>query len=407
MKTEVIGPNEIGKPMSDSDIFKSLDKLVSSKYSSLAEFMADGTILFIVNDVARSTPTAKILALVDKYLGKTGKDLRSRDAGVIVATGSHGAPPEDGLKMILGDFYEHFKQRLMIHNARECQAEHIGDSKVGTPVKIDRKILGFDRIIAINSVEPHYFAGYTGGRKSLIPGICHFDTIQANHRFALSEKSKTLSLEGNPVHEDMMDIAGMIVDYLTRKGTEVMAINCVDIQGAIHGFSAGDIFECWRALIPKCNELFTVKVKGKFDIIIAEAIYPHNRILYQALKCFENAKLALREGGIIILDAKCDGGVGPDNFYKLMTSAPTSEEIIEKVKRNYTLDAQKTTNILEFLEKNRMYIASELPDDVVENVYCKPFGNVDKALENAIKELGIENPRILRMTDAYNVVPLE
>jgi nickel-dependent lactate racemase len=154
-----------------------------------------------------------------------------------------------------------------------------------------------------------------------------------------------LSIEGNPVHEDMMDIAGIIVGYLAKKGTEVMAINCVDIQGVIHGFAAGDIFECWRALIPKCNELFTVKVKGRFDIIIAEAIHPHNRVLYQALKCFENAKLVLRDGGIIILDAKCDGGIGPDNFYNLMTSAPTSEEIIEKVRRNYTLDAQKTTNL--------------------------------------------------------------
>jgi nickel-dependent lactate racemase len=407
MKMEVISPNEMGKPMSDSGIIEQFDNLVASKYSSLAEFMGDGTVLFIVNDVARSTPTAKILALVDKYLGKTGKDLRSRDASVILATGSHGAPPEDGLRKILGDYFEHFKQRLMIHNARECEAEHIGDSKVRTPVKIDRKVLGFDRIIAINSVEPHYFAGYTGGRKSLIPGICHFDTIQANHGFALSENSRTLSLEGNPVHEDMMDIAGIIVGYLAKKGTEVMAINCVETQGAIHGFSAGDIFECWRALIPKCNELFTVKVEGKFDIIIAEAIYPHNRIMYQALKCFENAKLVLREGGIIILDAKCDGGIGPDNFYKLMTSAPTPEEIIEKVRRNYTLDAQKTTNLLEFLENNKMYIASELPDDVVENVYCRPFDDVEKALEKAIKEVGIDNPRVLRMTDAYNVVPLE
>jgi hypothetical protein len=89
-----------------------------------------------------------------------------------------------------------------------------------------------------------------------------------------------------------------------------------------------------------------------------------------------------------------------------MTSAPTSEEIIEKVRRNYTLDAQKTTNLLEFLEKNRMYIASGLPDDVVGNVYCRPFQDVEKALDNAMKELEMENPRILRMTDAYNVVPL-
>jgi nickel-dependent lactate racemase len=384
IQAETISPNVQSKPMNDSEIIKEFDNLVDTKYSTMADALDANKILFIVNDVARSTPTGKILGLLDRYLEKKGQDLKSRNASIIVATGSHGTPPEDALKKLLGDYFEHFKPKLSIHNGRDCETEFVGKSTMGTPIKIDKKILGFDRIIAINSVEPHYFAGY----------------------FALSENSKTLSLEGNPVHEDMMDVAGIIMEHLSKKDTDLLAMNCVEIQGVIHGFSAGDIFECWRTLIPKCNELFTVKVKDKFDIIIAEAIYPHNRILYHALKCFENAKLALKEGGIIILDAKCDGGIGPDNFYKLMTSAPTPEEIIEKVKGNYTLDAHKTTNLLEFLEKNKMYVASELPDEVVKNVYCRPFEDIDKALENAIKELGIENPRILRMTDAYNVVPL-
>jgi len=403
---QTIKPKTLGKPIGEAEIFKAFDNLIASKYASLAEVFKTGRLLLIVNDSDRRTPTAKIIKHIDAYLKARTQDFKSKYIDAIIATGSHEPTSEEGLKQIFDEYYELFKPRIKNHKAKEDEFEFMGNSEKGTPIKINKLILGYDKIIAINSIEPHYFAGYTGGRKSLVPGLCHYDTIEANHKMAMDENSKILSLDGNPVHEDMIDITHKIVGKLKSQNSDVVAINCVESGGEIYSISTGDILKGWEILLPKANELFTIPIRGKFDIVIAQTSHPLNKKLYQALKSFENGRIALREGGIIILEAICDDGIGPENFYNLLTSAPTPAEIVENVRRRYTLGAHKTTNLLAFLDKNKLYIVSELPDEIVKNCFCRPFKTVDEALGHAIEELGIDNPRILKIVEANNVVPL-
>ncbi|MCK5547621.1 MAG: DUF2088 domain-containing protein [Thermoplasmata archaeon] len=241
IEMETINPRGTLSPIGESEIFKEFDNLVGSKFANLVDFFEASRFLFIVNDQDRSTPTARIIKHMDNHLKAKGGDLRSKDVHVILATGSHGPPKEEELIQILGDYYDILKPRIIIHSAKECDSELIGTSERGTPINVNRLILGYDRILTINSIEPHYFAGYTGGRKSIVPGICHYDTIEANHKMAMDENSRILALKGNPVHEDMMEITNIIVNHLRTLGTDVNAIACVESGGEIYGLSAGDI----------------------------------------------------------------------------------------------------------------------------------------------------------------------
>lgn len=405
LNMETIQPRAPSSFATETDIFAAFDKLIDSRYGTLASFLEIGKkILVIVNDFERSTPTAHILEYIDKYLAQHSTKFTELDITVIIASGTHLPPKEEGIKQILGKYYERFRQALIIHDAKDDDAHVLVDtSAMGTPIWIDKRVLDCDRVLAINSVEPHYFAGYTGTRKSIIPGVAHYRTCEANHKYAMDARAKTLALKGNPVHDDMQEIVSRVLKFIKA---DLVGVNVVETEGNIVALRAGDIFGVLDALVPVANELYTVPVKGKSDIVIAETSSPMDRKLHQALKSFENTKIALREGGIMILVASCSEGLGPDKFYKVVKSAPTPEEVVANVKKHYTLGAHKTTNLLDFLSRNKLFIVSQLDDNIVREFHCTPFKSVDAALDAAVKELDAPAPRVLRVIQASNVAPL-
>jgi len=194
----IVEPNEV--PVGDelAVIQNAIKNPVNSK--NLPDFLAESkNVLFIVNDATRPTPTAKVLEAIYDYI----KDL---DIKFIIATGIHRAPTEDEYIKIFGKYYNMFKDNIFVHDSRsEKDVAYLGKSRRGTEIYLNKLCIDAHKIVTIGSVEPHYFAGYTGGRKSFLPGIASYKTIQQNHKLALSPKSKVLKLEGNPVHEDMLD----------------------------------------------------------------------------------------------------------------------------------------------------------------------------------------------------------
>jgi len=182
-------------------------------------------------------------------------------------------------------------------------------------MRINRMVTEAGSILVIGSVEPHYFAGFTGGRKSFLPGVASHRTIERNHEGALSPRSRVLSLEGNPVHEDMM----AAMDILDE--VPIFSIQTVlTADHRIYAVAAGDIHDSFRAAVERAKKVFCVRMGRKADIVVTVAAHPMDVDLYQSHKALENGKMALRPGGVIILVSRCREGVGEDQFYRLLAS---------------------------------------------------------------------------------------
>jgi nickel-dependent lactate racemase len=179
-------------------------------------------------------------------------------------------------------------------------------------------------VLVINSVEPHYFAGYTGGRKSFLPGVSSFKTVEMNHKFALSNKACSIALKGNPVHEDMVDAVNLLKDLNIFSIQVVLTTN-----NKLYAATAGHLHDSFNAAIKYCNDIYCVPLKKKGNIVITAAPYPMDIDFYQSQKALDNGKLALEDDGIIILVSKCREGVGDDTFLDLLCKADTPKKLFD------------------------------------------------------------------------------
>ena len=350
------------------------------------------SVLVIVNDGTRPTPTRYILDGIADRLDRI-------DVSFIVATGVHRGPTEDEYRFIFGDHYEHFRERIHVHDARDnAQMVHLGTSKNGTAMNVNRLAVEADAIIVIGSVEPHYFAGYTGGRKGILPGIASYETIEQNHKLALDEKAKALALEGNPVHEDMMDALKVIK-------TPIFSIMTVlDKYHGIYRVTAGGIHEAFYAAIEAANDIFVPQVAQKADVVVTVATYPMDVDLYQAQKAIDNAKLVLKPGGTMILVAACREGVGEKAYIDLLSTSPTPQEVLKRIRESYTLGYHKAGKMAEVFLHAEVMALTELPDALLRQIFITPVNSLQEALDNAIARAG-EDAKVVFLTDGCVSVP--
>jgi nickel-dependent lactate racemase len=350
-------------------------------------------ILVIVNDYTRPTPTAEILKWIDGLL----KEFEIR---FIVACGSHRAPNEKEFYQIFGDFYKIYQDKILVHNPNDKTALFfLGKTRFGTPIWLNRIILWADKIITINSVEPHYFAGFTGGRKSFVPGIAGIETITQNHKNVLNPKATTLSLKGNPVHEEMTEITKMIPKA-------VFSIQIVlDACHKIYSLHFGDIFKSFDNSINDAKKIFCVPIKKKAEIVVTCVQHPYDINFYQAQKAMENAKLALRDDGIIIAVSKCRQGVGEDNFVKFLASFKSPQQALKQVANEFKIGYQKVVRLAQLLSSSEVWTVMDIDDKIIQSVFMTPFPNANDAIQAAIKKKG-KDAKVLVLLDGSLTVPL-
>jgi len=390
----VYRPNAVEK----IDYNQAIDQALASPLNQ-ADFdtftQTDERIVFIVNDGTRPTPTAKVLARIYPKI-------KDKDLFFIVATGCHRAPTEEEWHFILGkDIYEDLlaKERLWSHDSRKDEMVFLGTSTNGTQMYLNKLVAQAKKVCVIGSVEPHYFAGYTGGRKAFLPGVAAYETIQQNHLLALHANAQALSLKGNPVHEDMMDAMSVL------KEIDVFAIMTVlDSDHDICAVRTGDLSDSFYAAIDKADEVFCVNIPQKADIVISVAPYPMDIDLYQSQKALDNGKLALNEDGILIMVAKCRTGIGEEGFFKLMSSAPCARSVLEKIKEGYKLGYHKAAKMAEINLWAQSWAVSDLSDDEMRAVHLKPYHDLKVALEEAIAQKG-ENASIIVLPFGSITVP--
>ncbi len=257
--------------------------------------------------------------------------------------------------------------------------------------------------IPINSIEPHYFAGFTGGRKSLIPGICAFEAIEKNHSMALLDEARMLALRGNPLHEDFEEAAGVIIE-----GHPTFAINVV-FDGAhnIAGVFAGNIFTQLYKGAELAKDIYSPIVNQSPDVVISVVHSPLDQNLYQAQKGFESCLLTLQPGGILILVASCYDGIGPDDYAQMLQSGKSPSDLaakFEEIKVNYKLGWHKVGSIPPFLAERELWMVTRLDKTNLDRMFIKGFDSIQEAVDNAVAEKG-QDCRFLIVEDSANVCP--
>jgi nickel-dependent lactate racemase len=386
-------PNLVQRKDEYDTVLQALEHPINSP--SLLDFLADArNVLIIVNDATRPTPTIKVLETISDHI-------QQAEVSFIIATGNHRGPTEDEFQFTLGPFYKIYKDRVHVHAAcRDEDMVYLGTSERGTEIYINRLGVESDKLMIIGSVEPHYFAGYTGGRKSFIPGIAAYRTIEQNHKYALLPQARLLELSGNPVHEDMIDVLNIIKDK------EIFSIQTVlDRERRIYAATAGDIHTSFDAAIGKANEVYAVDIPGKADIVVSVAPYPMDINLYQSQKALETGKLALNPGGILIMVSQCRDGIGDETFMELLSSVKNAHEVLERIQAGYVLGYHKAAKLAEISLWAEMWAKTDLPPDVLQSVYMKPVDDLQTALEAALKKKGDE-AKILFLLDGSITVPI-
>jgi nickel-dependent lactate racemase len=394
---EILVPKKVSVKDEDKLIEEALENPIG--FESYDEFAEDTEkLLVIINDATRPTPTSKIL----KYLLPV---LSSHpDVKFLVATGVHRAPTEEEYKFIFGDTYEVFRRKVYAHDARKDEdMTYLGKSKNGTEMYINKLVPEYKNILAIGSVEPHYFAGYTGGRKSFLPGVASYKTIEMNHKLALSDDACSLALEGNPVHEDMVDAMNVLKDL------NVFSIQTVLTgEHKLYAVTAGDLHKSFDAAIELSKQIFCVPLKEKGNIVISVAPYPMDIDLYQSQKALDNGKLALEDDGVIIVVSKCRDGIGEDQFLELLCKADTPKEILDILDVEYKLGYHKAAKMAQIGIRAEMWGVTDLDDSIMNKAKLKPFPDVQTAVDKAIELIKSKGrkPKIVFMPAGSLTIPL-
>ena len=347
--------------------------------------------LLIVNDAYRTTPTSLILSWLDRV------DATFLDrARCLIATGSHETPSEAQLRHIFGEFAERMRPHVTVHDAADpATMVTMGADPLGGEVWVHRHVVEHDRIVTIGSVEPHYFAGFTGGRKSIFPGLVDLATIERNHNLANSLEAQPLRLTGNPVAEHLAELTRRIDQ------TKVLSIQIVlDRDGKLAGVCCGSLESSFAAACHLARAIYAYRVESPYDIVVAIMHPPLDSNLYQLQKGLENCQAGVSDGGLMVLVSACDGGVGSEHFFALAErwdgqhNRPLGDRL--------EFGSHKLSRVIAHSRRIRVRLYSHLDADMVRQVFFEPLDNLDRTL--FISSGQLVNPRVGVVHDAGNVV---
>ena len=277
-------------------------------------------IAVITSDITRPCPSYKVLPPLMEELGRAG--VRDDDITIVFALGSHRKHTEEEMKKLVG---ENIFSRYSCIDLDVDDCVSVGVTKRGTPVDVFRPVVEADRRICVGNIEYHYFAGYSGGAKAILPGVCTKEAIQANHRMMVRDDAVTGTLDTNPLRCDIDEVGDLIsIDFI---------LNVVlDPHKKILKAVAGHYIDAHREGCHFLDSLYKIRIEKAADIVIVSpGGFPKDINMYQAQKALDNARHAVREGGVIIWVASCIEGFGSAVFEKWIRGADSPDQIIEDI----------------------------------------------------------------------------
>ena len=334
-------------------------------------------VALITSDVTRVVPSHKLIPPIIQQLRLAG--VKRENISIIFALGVHRKHTPDEQKRLLSkNIYGQY--RVIDHNIEDCL--DMGKTKNGIPVQIFRPVAEADIRVCIGNIEPHYFAGYTGGAKSIMPGVSSRESVSFTHKLMLLPGSIAGKLEGNPTREAIEEVGEAV-------GINFILNVILNSKKQIVGVVAGDRIAAHRKGCSYADECFKVPIKQQADVVIVSpGGYPKDISVYQAQKALENAKYAVKKGGTIILVAECIEGFGDKIFEEWMLEATSFMEPVERLKKEFILGGHKAAAIGMLLEKIKVIMVSSLSDKKVKELFFTPAKSVDEAISMSLQEYG-------------------
>src|ERR1044072_1626796 len=378
------------KPLTDIEIGSALDSPIAS--FPLDELInPDDSVLLVVSDATRPTGSAQVVNLIVRRLIQAG--VAANNLAIIFATGIHRpVTPEEKVELLTQFIVQ--RVRTFDHDPyNRSSLVSLGVTAIGIPVEVNKALTEFSKTILLGGINFHYFAGFTGGRKSLCPGLASAETIETTHVLALDFERGgrkagvgTGLLDGNAVHEQCERVAELVrpsfgintvVDELTR----AVRIYCGDWRLA-HRTGCESYLNDHSVAIQTRRELVIVSCGG----------FPHDINLIQAHKALEMASLACKDGGTIILLAECSDGLGRGDFLKWFDERD-SRALAARLVNGYEVNGQTAWALLTKAERYRVCLVSELPADDVRRMRMVPVRTISEALAQAGSGDGFIMPR--------------
>ncbi len=353
-------------------------------------------VAIVVDDHTRPIKSKIIVKPLLDYLNKIG--IQDEDVTIIIGHGSHRKIRLDEAENILG---KEILERVnwIPHDANSEDLVYVGETSYKTKVYINKVFHDADVKILTGDVCLHYYAGYGGGRKSVLPAISGIETISHNHAMLTHPKATTGNLDGNPIHLDMTEAARLakpdfIVNVVMNHKKEI-----------VKAF-AGDLEEAFMQGVKLVDQIYKVKVDKQADIVLVSAGgYPSDIDLYQAYKAIDSALRVVKPRGVIVVAAECRDGHGHKVFYEWMKKYQTIEEVEKQIKTNFKLGGHKAYYILKAKQKADIILISKMNPKEVKNVFrLEPAKNLDDALEMAFAKKG-KNAKVFIMPEAAKVLP--
>jgi nickel-dependent lactate racemase len=300
----------------------------------------------------------------------------------IVATGIHDPHTDEENLQVYGEEIAG-RFRIVSHVSDDLNSlVSVGTLRSGSELRINRHVAEADFVIALGVVMPHYFAGYSGGRKSLMPGVAWKQTVERNHSRMVELMDDLPELDSNPVSREMIEAARMI--------SPVFIVNVVvSADREVVKVVAGDVVEAWKEAVVAASRLYEVPLKGLADVTIASSCgHPRDINVYQMQKALDHADKATRKGGAVVMVAECPMGYGEPVFEEWMHAARSPEDIIRRIRQEFMMGGHKAFGIAKVAAEKTVYLVTSLDEAKVQKLFAVKVSSVEEAIERIEAEKG-------------------
>ena len=355
--------------------------------------------VIVVNDITRPTATYRLLPPLLDELHEAG--IRDEQIFFLVATGTHRDNTPEELEGMLG---KKIMERFRVLN-HHCQDESLmvdlGKTASGIPVVINRLFWEAEVKILTATIAPHQAAGFSGGRKSVLPGLASIATLKMHHGYSCRPDKPAMGwVEGNMFHESALEAAKMA-------GTDFILNAVQNHRKEITGVVAGDVERAWLEGVRISREVFEVAVPHAAEIVITTpGGYPKDIDLYQSQKSMAAAEMVVKEGGTVILPAECKDGIGARGFYDWMAAATCPQDVIDRfISEGYSIGSSKAWLFSRCLKRAEVIVVTKCIDDrTLEKMFARRADSIEDAIRMALARHG-EKAQIVLMRNGSDIIP--
>ncbi|WNY28231.1 Lactate racemase [Methanimicrococcus stummii] len=359
---------------SDALIRNALKNPIGSKrLSEIA--VPNQKIAVIVNDITRPTPSAYLIPFVLEELAAAG--VPDENITFYFALGLHRAHTDDEIQKLLGsDIYNRFK--FVQHEVGTFPTTAFGKTSRGTPIEIYSDIPENDLIVGIGEVGFHYYAGYSGGAKSLLPGVSSKDSVITNHKMMI-EKNAVSGRVDSPVRQDLEEAAGII-------GLDFILNVVLDSHKKVVAAASGNYIDAHRECVKVVDAMYKISVEPADAVIVSCGGYPKDINLYQTNKALDNATQAVKEGGAIIVVSECRDGIGNEVYCKWNQECKTAADAIARFAEEFEFGGHKAATTAAASQRFDLHLVSGLSDEAAEEAFFIPATTVEEAISKVLSK---------------------